>query len=145
MWAPISYGGSQGKTRLSLLQNVFKHIHESGEISFALSLSGYVNYFKGRWNLDSWHDYARYSVYDDMPWDEFSSSNYRNEKDLLTQNGKINSIDKYRRTVEINVRRTAIVLLCPEYAGSLIREPITLEEQQLAQYWKKRTTVYIMD
>ncbi|CAF4065716.1 unnamed protein product, partial [Adineta steineri] len=65
----------------------------------------------------SWHGYARYSVYDDIPWDEFLSLNYRNKKDLLTQNGKINSIDKYRRTVEINVRPPPIVLLNPEDAA----------------------------
>ncbi|CAF1357023.1 unnamed protein product [Adineta steineri] len=116
----------------------------TGKTSFALSLPGYVNYFKGRWNLDSWHDYARYSVYDDIAWDDFSKLNYPNKKDLLTQNGKINATDKYRRTVEINVRQPAIVLLNPEDTGSLTREPITLEEHQLAQYWKKRATVYIM-
>ncbi|CAF1357003.1 unnamed protein product [Adineta steineri] len=115
-----------------------------GKTSFALSLPGFVNYFKGRWNLDSWHDYARYSVYDDIPWDDFSSLNYPDKKGLLTQNGKMNATDKYRRTVEINVRQPAIVLLNPEDAGSLIREPITLEEHQLAEYWKKRATVYTM-
>jgi energy-coupling factor transporter ATP-binding protein EcfA2 len=59
-----------------------------GKTSFALSLPGRVNYFKGRWNLDAWNDYARYSVYDDIPWDQFQTLNYPNKKDLLTQNGK---------------------------------------------------------
>jgi len=62
----------------------------TGKTSFALSLPGRVNYFKGRWNLDKWSDYARYSVYDDIPWDDFSKLNYPNKKGLLTQNGKIN-------------------------------------------------------
>ena len=62
----------------------------TGKFLFTLSLPGYVNYFKERWNLDSWHDYAHYSVYDDIPWDEFSSLNYPDKKGLLTQNGKIN-------------------------------------------------------
>lgn len=61
-----------------------------GKTSFALSLPGRVNYFKGRWNLDKWTDYARYSVYDDIPWDEFHNLNYPNKKGLLTQNGKLN-------------------------------------------------------
>ncbi|CAF1508106.1 unnamed protein product [Adineta steineri] len=116
----------------------------TGKTSFALSLPGYVNYFKERWNLDSWHDYARYSVYDDIPWDEFLSLNYPKKKGLLSQNGKLNATDKYRRTVEINVRQPAIVLLNPEDAGSLTREPRTAEEQQSAKYWKKRAIVYIM-
>ncbi|CAF1545884.1 unnamed protein product [Adineta ricciae] len=116
----------------------------TGKTSFALSLPGYVNYFKERWNLDSWHDYARYSVYDDIPWDKFATLNYPNKKGLLTQNGKLNATDKYRRTVEINVRQPAIVLLNPEDSGSLTREPTTCEEQQTAAYWKRRATVYIM-
>lgn len=62
----------------------------TGKTSFALSLPGRVNYFKERWNLDKWNDYARYSVYDDIPWDEFKNLNYPNKKGLLTQNGKMN-------------------------------------------------------
>jgi hypothetical protein len=62
----------------------------TGKTSFALSLPGRVNYFKERWNLDKWNDYARYSVYDDIPWDEFTKLNYPNKKGLLTQNGKMN-------------------------------------------------------
>ena len=61
-----------------------------GKTSFALSLPGRVNYFKGRWNLDSWNDYARYSVYDDIPWDSFEKENYPDKKNLFTQNGKTN-------------------------------------------------------
>ncbi len=49
-----------------------------------------INYFKERWNLDEWSDYARYSVYDDVPWDEFKDLNYLKKKRLLTQNGKMN-------------------------------------------------------
>ncbi|CAF4851908.1 unnamed protein product [Rotaria sp. Silwood2] len=116
----------------------------TGKTSFALSLPGRVNYFKERWNLDHWSDYARYSVYDDIPWDDFSKLNYPNKKGLLTQNGRINATDKYRGTKEINVRQPAIVLLNPEDTGSLLAEPITLQEQQLAEYWKERAFIYIM-
>lgn len=62
----------------------------TGKTSFALSLPGRVNHFKGRWNLDTWSDYARYSVYDDIPWDDFQKRNYPNKKELLTQNGYTN-------------------------------------------------------
>ena len=61
-----------------------------GKTSFALSLPGHVNYFKGRWRLDGWSDYARYSVYDDIPWDDFEKLNYPAKEDLLTQNGDVN-------------------------------------------------------
>ena len=117
----------------------------TGKTSFALSLPGRVNYFKERWNLDHWSDYARYSVYDDIPWDEFSKLNYPNKKGLLTQNGRMNATDKYRGTKQINVRQPAIVLLNPEDAGSLLDEPVTLQQQQLAQYWKERAFVYVMN
>jgi hypothetical protein len=54
-----------------------------------LSLPGQVNYFQGRWNLDNWSDYARYSVYDDIPWDEFKADGYPPKKAMLTQNGDV--------------------------------------------------------
>ena len=116
----------------------------TGKTSFALSLPGRVNYFKERWNLDSWSDYARYSVYDDIPWDDFSKLNYPNKKGLLTQNGKMNATDKYRGAKDINVRQPAIVLLNPEDAGPLSAEPVTVQQQQTAMYWKERACIYIM-
>lgn len=116
----------------------------TGKTSFALSLPGRVNYFKERWNLDQWSDYARYSVYDDIPWDDFAKLNYPNKKGLLTQNGRMNATDKYRGTREIHVRQPAIVLLNPEDAGSLLAEPVTVQEQQTAMYWKARAFIYIM-
>lgn len=115
-----------------------------GKTSFALSLPGRVNYFKERWNLDHWSDFARYSVYDDIPWDDFSKLNYPNKKGLLTQNGRMNATDKYRGTKQINVRQPAIVLLNPEDAGSLLAEPVTEQQKQIAQYWKERAFIYIM-
>ena len=61
----------------------------TGKTSFALSLPGRVNYFQGQWNSDNWSDYARYSVYKNIPWDEFYKFNYPNKEQLLTQSGKI--------------------------------------------------------
>lgn len=61
-----------------------------GKTTFSLSLPNHVNYFKGRWRLDSWSDYARYSVYDDVPWDDFEKLNYPSKDLLLTQKGEIN-------------------------------------------------------
>ena len=127
-----------------------------------MSLPGHVNYFQGRWNLDNWNDYARYSVYDDVPWDDFEKWNYPFMKSLLTQNGKLNVsqhpsvvvhlrfslsskvTDKYRTSMTINVRQPAIVLMNPENAGSLLAQPTTVAAQQLAAYWRKRATVYVM-
>ena len=61
----------------------------TGKTSFVLSLPGRVNYFQDRWILDNWIDCARYSVYDDIPWDDFEKKNYPSKKSLLTQNGRI--------------------------------------------------------
>jgi energy-coupling factor transporter ATP-binding protein EcfA2 len=72
----------------------------TGKTSFALSLPGQVNYFQGRWNLDSWSDYARYSVYDDVPWDQFEDWNYPFKKSLLTQNGKLNVSERWKSNDE---------------------------------------------
>ena len=100
--------------------------------------------FKDRSSLSTWSDEARYLVFDDIPWDEFAKLNYPNKKGLLTQNGKMNATDKYRGTIEINVRQPAIVLLNPEDAGSLIEEPITIRQKRMAEYWKKRAFIYTM-
>lgn len=44
-----------------------------------------MNYYQGRWNLDRWNDYARYSVYDDIPWDDFGKLGFPPKQSLLTQ------------------------------------------------------------
>ena len=51
---------------------------------------GRYNYFKGRWRLDAWSDFARYSIYDDIDWDKFDDKGFPDKKDLLTQNGPTN-------------------------------------------------------
>ena len=60
----------------------------TGKTSFAISLPGRINYFQERWNLDLWNNYARYSVYDDISWDDFAKLNFPNKKNLLTQKWK---------------------------------------------------------
>ena len=60
------------------------------------------------------------------------------------QNGRMHATDKYRGTKEINVRQPAIVLLNPEDAGSLLSQPVTMQQQQTAEYWKERAFIYIM-
>lgn len=62
---------------------------DTGKTVFAHSLPGRPNHFQGRWNFDEWKDYARYSVYDDVPWDDFAKLNFPDKKYLLTQKGKI--------------------------------------------------------
>jgi len=116
----------------------------TGKTSFARSLPGRVNYFQSRWSLDEWSDYARYSVYDDVPWDKFEQHNFPSKKGLLTQNGPLPVTDKYRKTLTINVQQHAIVLMNPEDAGSLNAEPKNEQQKQAADYWKERLYIYRM-
>ena len=67
----------------------------TGKTAFALSLPGRPNYYQERWRLDTWNDYARYSVYDDIPWDNFDKLNFPAKKNLLTH-----------KWTQINVRQS---------------------------------------
>lgn len=60
----------------------------TGKTSFATSLPGDFNYFQVRFNLDRWNDNARYSIYDDIPWDEFEKRNFPDKRSLLTQQSR---------------------------------------------------------
>ena len=51
----------------------------------------------------------------------------------------MNATDKYRAMRAINVRRSTIVLLNPEDAGSLLAQPVTLQEQQSAVYCREKS------
>ncbi|CAF4079431.1 unnamed protein product [Rotaria sp. Silwood2] len=59
------------------------------------------------------------------------------KKALLTGNGKINAANKYLETRQINVRRSATVLLNPEDIGSLTSMRVTDCNHKLAEYWSK--------
>lgn len=62
----------------------------TGKTSFALSLPGRVNYYNREWNADYWNNYARYSVYDNIPWDQFKKLSFPDRKRLLCQGGRLN-------------------------------------------------------
>ena len=50
----------------------------SGKISFALSLPGVSNHYRGYWSSDRWYDDADYMVLDDIPWDEYQQRGFPN-------------------------------------------------------------------
>ncbi|CAF1458138.1 unnamed protein product, partial [Rotaria sordida] len=108
----------------------------TGKTSFALSLPGTVNYFKGRWNLDNWNPMARYSIYDDIGWDNFEKMNYPSKKDLLTQNGLTGVTDK--------ITVFSMYDFYSKDEGSLTAEPQTKDAEEEAEYWKKRAYIYRM-
>lgn len=63
---------------------------KTGKTSFARSLPGYYNYFDGEWTLDLWKNFASYSIYDNIGWDEFEEKGYPEKKLLFTQDGPFN-------------------------------------------------------
>ncbi|CAF1164495.1 unnamed protein product [Adineta ricciae] len=118
---------------------------DAGKTSFAMALPGPVNYYSGRWCLDTWNDHARYSVYDDIPWDKFEKLNFPNKMQLLTQHpDRIPATDKYRHKKYINVAQPAIILLNPADAGSLLRENTARVQHDLIDYWKEKAVIYNM-
>ena len=44
----------------------------------------------------------------------------------------------------INVTQPAIILLSPEEAGSLLTEPMTMDEERRAIFWQSQARVYRM-
>ena len=64
---------------LVLLLRVF-----TGKTSFALSLPGLANHFRGHWAAMRWNDDADYIVTDDIPWDKFETRGFPPHRDLLT-------------------------------------------------------------
>jgi ABC-type multidrug transport system ATPase subunit len=67
----------------------------TGKTSFAKSLSGQYSYFNGRWRIDDWNDGARYSIFDNIGWDQFEEQGYPNKKRILTQDGHFNVSDTH--------------------------------------------------
>ena len=61
----------------------------TGKTTFALSLPGQFHYFTKHYStIKTWNNYARYSIYDDVPWDEFEQLAYPEKTVLLTQSGR---------------------------------------------------------
>ncbi|CAF4781223.1 unnamed protein product [Rotaria sp. Silwood1] len=117
----------------------------TGKTTFAKSLPGQYNFFSGRWLLDTWNDSASYLIFDDIDWDRFEELGFPLKTHLLTQNGVTNTTDKYEKTIEIDVKQPAIVLLKPGAPeGALGRQPITYEDECAATFWQQRAIIYRM-
>ncbi|CAF4044457.1 unnamed protein product, partial [Rotaria sordida] len=56
----------------------------TGKTSFAKSLLGYYTYFNGQWRLDLWKNFAHYSIFDNIGWDQFDENGYPKKKQILT-------------------------------------------------------------
>ena len=65
-----------------------------GKTSFALSLFGVPNHFRGHWSPKNWNCNADYMIIDDVPWDDFEKGrDFPDRRDFLTgQDGLFVSI-----------------------------------------------------
>lgn len=61
----------------------------TGKTSFALSLADRVNYYNKVWDPDKWNNYACYSVYDNIPWNQFETLNFPDKRRLFCKGGII--------------------------------------------------------
>ncbi|CAF1429479.1 unnamed protein product [Adineta steineri] len=116
----------------------------TGKTSFAMSLPGLVNYYKGEWCLDEWNNDARYMVIDDVAWDEYEDTWFPDKKGMLGCNEDLFAPDKHQGARKIRVRMPAIMLLNYENAGSLLAKPVTEEQKATARYWEERAFVIQM-
>ncbi|CAF1539860.1 unnamed protein product, partial [Adineta steineri] len=59
----------------------------TGKTTFARSLSVFCNYYNDNddWNPDTFNPYAHYTIYDNIPWDEFENIGYPDKKHLFLQ------------------------------------------------------------
>ncbi|CAF1250811.1 unnamed protein product [Rotaria magnacalcarata] len=117
----------------------------TGKTTFAKSLPGRYNYYQESWNVDTWSDYARYTIYDNIPWDEFDKRHFPSKESLLNQKGSINATGKYRPMKTIHITQPAIVILNEHTTGSLLAKPKTEREHKELKFWRERIVLYVMD
>ncbi|CAF1606816.1 unnamed protein product [Rotaria magnacalcarata] len=103
----------------------------TGKTSFAKSLPGHYNYFDGEWALDVWKNFASYSIYDNIGWDEFEKirisreDNYSPKKEHFSY-----ATDETETVLEIECKQPG------KQEGPLTRKPITFADHCEAKYWK---------
>lgn len=74
-----------GKFQYRVLRTHFLiEINHLGKTTFALSLPGIPNHYRGYWTADRWNDQADYIVIDDIPWNEYQQRGFPSPQDLLT-------------------------------------------------------------
>ena len=144
----------------------FSHI---GKTTFAMSLFGTVNHYRGKWSAAAWNDSADYMVIDDVPWDLFEKRGFPDKGDLLTGQDHLYVIPNRstyhshpyislflvfykchqcqisdRKEGRINTLMPAIVLMNLHHAGSLLNQPIVNGVLINDPFWSKRAFVYVM-
>ncbi|CAF1474535.1 unnamed protein product [Adineta steineri] len=120
----------------------------TGKTTFARTVSGFYNYYNDYddWNPDTFNPYAHYTIYDNIPWDEFENIGYPDKKHLFLQGGRIHTINNRNKPTTVEVYQPAIVLLNPGNQGSLEDIPSTNEpiDQDNDNFWNQHACIYRM-
>ncbi|CAF4895947.1 unnamed protein product [Rotaria socialis] len=115
-----------------------------GKTSFALSLPGIPNYYRGVWSIIYWDNDASYMIFDDIPWRSFDKKGYPSKKDLLTGQLEVCVNAKYSSNKKIVVNKPAIVLLNHADAQPLLN-PRTKEERADLEFWEERAIIRVLE
>ncbi|CAF1549059.1 unnamed protein product [Rotaria magnacalcarata] len=116
----------------------------TGKTSFAKSIPGPNNYFSDVWSSDHFNPYARYTIYENVSWNNFERRGYPDKKLLFTQSGLVDTVYNRGYPTKINVCQPAIVLLNPGSSeGSLNRITSTNESQGINDdFWSLHAYIY---
>ncbi|CAM2725280.1 unnamed protein product [Rotaria socialis] len=111
--------------------------------SFALSLPGIPNYYRGVWSIVYWDNDASCMIFDDIPWRSFDKKGYPSKKDLLTGQLEVCVSDKYCKNRKIVVNNPAIVFLNHADAQPLLN-PRTKGERDDFEFWQERAIICVL-
>ncbi|CAF3488012.1 unnamed protein product [Rotaria socialis] len=114
-----------------------------GKTSFALSLPGIPNYYRGVWSIVYWDNDASCMIFDDIPWRSFDKKGYPSKKDLLTGQLEVCVSDKYCKNRKIVVNKPAIVFLNHADAQPLLN-PRTKGERDDFEFWQERAIICVL-
>ncbi|CAM2727414.1 unnamed protein product [Rotaria socialis] len=115
----------------------------TGKTSFALSLPGKSNHYRGYWSREKWDDEADYMVLDDIAWDKIAKRGFPDKEDLITGQTELVAKEKYSKNKTIQTKKPAIVLLNPAGAKSFL-ELLEKKNDANADFWRERSFVYVM-
>ncbi|CAF1440965.1 unnamed protein product [Adineta steineri] len=120
----------------------------TGKTTFARSLSSFYNYYYGdEWDPETLNPYAHYTIYDNIPWDEFENIGYPHKKHLFLQAGRIHTITNCGKPAIVEVYQPATVLLKPENQGSLKDISCTIDQyddDNDNNFWNQHACIYRM-
>ncbi|CAF3375448.1 unnamed protein product [Rotaria socialis] len=111
--------------------------------SFALSLPGIPNYYRGVWSIVYWDNDASCMIFDDIPWRSFDKKGYPSKKDLLTGQLEVCVSDKYCKNRKIVVNKPAIVFLNHADTQPLLN-PRTKGERDDFEFWQERAIICVL-